>query len=93
MKKVHAKIISRNLTEDQKLKRNGFRSKFFNKTEEIPIFQTLQSPATKRDFFQYDPKMKSQFMQWKTPASLRPKKARMSESNIKIVILVFFDTR
>lgn len=93
MKKVCEKIISRNLNEDQKLTRNGFRSKFLNKNEEIQIFRTLQSPATERGFFQYDLKMKSQFMQWKTPASLRPKKARMSESNIKIVILVFFDAR
>jgi len=45
MKKVCAKIITRNLTEEQKITWNGICSKFLNKTEEIPIFLTLQSPA------------------------------------------------
>lgn len=43
--------------------------------------------------FQYDLEMKSKFMQWKAPASPRPKKAWMSKSNIKTLILVFFHIR
>ena len=93
MKKACAKIISINLTEDQKLTRNGLHPKFWNKTEETPVFLTPWSPAKKCGLFQYDLEMKSQFMQWKTPASLRPNKARMSKSNIKIAILVFFDIK
>jgi hypothetical protein len=45
MKKVCAKIITRNLTEDQKITWNGFCSNFLNKTEEIPIFLIPRSPA------------------------------------------------
>jgi hypothetical protein len=66
---------SRNLTEDQKLTRNGLHPKFLNKTEEIPIFFNTAVTCKKYGLFQYDLEMKSQFMQWKTPASVRPNKA------------------
>ena len=43
--------------------------------------------------FQYDPETKRQSMHWKSPQSPRKKKARMSKSKFKAVMIVFFDIR
>jgi len=41
--------------------------------------------------FMYDPETKQQSMQWKSTSSPRPKKARMSPSKFKVILIVFFD--
>ena len=41
--------------------------------------------------FTYDPETKLQSMQWKSTSSPRPKKARMSLSKFKDMLIVFFD--
>jgi len=43
--------------------------------------------------FQYDPETKRQSAEWHTQKSPRPKKARMSKSKIKTMLIVFFDRR
>ena len=43
--------------------------------------------------YDYDLETKQQFMQWKTPSSLRPKKARQVRSNIKSMLIIFLDIR
>ncbi|GFW82211.1 mariner mos1 transposase [Trichonephila clavipes] len=43
--------------------------------------------------FEYDPELKRQSCEWHTKSSPRPKKARMSKSCIKTMIIVFFDIR
>ena len=43
--------------------------------------------------FDYDPETKRQSEEWHTKSSPRPKKARMSRSRVKIIIIVFFDSR
>ena len=43
--------------------------------------------------FQYNPETKRQSMQWKTAESLRSKKARMSKSKIKVVLIAFFNQK
>ncbi|GFX35819.1 putative mariner transposase [Trichonephila clavipes] len=42
-------------------------------------------------FFTYDPEIKRQSMHWKTPTSPRAKKARMSKSKFKAMMIVSFD--
>jgi hypothetical protein len=39
----------------------------------------------------YDPETKQQLSQWKSPNSLLPKKARQVRSNVKSMLIVFFD--
>ena len=39
----------------------------------------------------YDPETRVQSSQWKSPSSPRAKKAHQSRSNIKVVMIVFFD--
>ena len=41
--------------------------------------------------FTYDLETKRQAMQWKSTSSPRPKKARMSRSKFKAMLIVFFD--
>jgi len=41
----------------------------------------------------YDPETKQQSSQWKSPRSPRPKKARQVKSNLKSMIITFFDIK
>ena len=43
--------------------------------------------------YQYDPETKRQSMQWTSPSSPRPQKARMSRSQIKTMLICFFDIK
>jgi hypothetical protein len=43
--------------------------------------------------FQYDPEIKRQSMKWKTQNSPRPKKGHMSRSQLKVLLLYFFDRK
>ncbi|KAL4083830.1 hypothetical protein QTP88_029146 [Uroleucon formosanum] len=40
----------------------------------------------------YDPETKRQSQQWLSPGSARPKKARMSKSKVKTIMICFFDS-
>ena len=39
----------------------------------------------------YDPETRVQSSHWKSPSSPRAEKARQSRSNIKVILIVFFD--
>ena len=41
--------------------------------------------------FQYDPETKRQSRQWKSVSSPRPKKSRMQRSQVKVMLITFFD--
>ena len=41
--------------------------------------------------FQYDPETKRQSLQWKSVSSPRPKKARLQCSQVKVMLITFFD--
>ena len=41
--------------------------------------------------FQYDPRTKQQSCQWKSATSPRPKKAYMQRSQVKVMLITFFD--
>jgi len=43
--------------------------------------------------YNYDPETKQESLQWKTPSSPQPKKARQVRSNIKSMLIIFFDIR
>ncbi|UYV67061.1 hypothetical protein LAZ67_4003788 [Cordylochernes scorpioides] len=62
----------------------------------MPIAKVANKINVTRDeswMFEYDPESKRQSCAWHTKSSLRPKKARMSKSRIKTMIIVFFDIR
>jgi histone-lysine N-methyltransferase SETMAR len=91
MKKVCAKMVPKNLSEDQKLNREERCQNVLEKTEEDPDFLNSVITCDETWLFQYDPDTKRQLMQWKTTHSPRPKKAQMSKSKIKTMLVVFFD--
>ncbi|UYV64446.1 hypothetical protein LAZ67_3000731, partial [Cordylochernes scorpioides] len=64
-----------------------------NELENNPDFLDNVVTGDESWTFQYDPEMKAQSSEWHTPASPRPKKARMSKSRVKTMLIVFFDKR
>jgi hypothetical protein len=79
------------LSEDQKLNKEEMCQNVLEKIEEDPDFLNSVVACDETWLFQYDPGTKRQSVQWKTTHSPRPKKARMSKSMIKTMLVVFFD--
>jgi hypothetical protein len=84
-------MVPKNLSEDQKLNRQEMCQKVLEKIEEDPDFLNSVITCDETRIFQYNPETKRRSMQWKTTRSPRPKKARMSKSKIKTMLVVFFD--
>ena len=91
MRKVCAKMVPRLLSDNQKTGRLDVCQ---------DILQQLQTNATLLEkvitgdeswIFEYDPETKRQSCQWKFPGSPRPKKVRMQKSQVKVMLISFFD--
>jgi hypothetical protein len=82
MKTVCAKMVPKNLSEDQKLNREEMCQNVLEKIEEDPDFLNSVVTCDETWLFQYNPETKRQSMQWKTTHSPRPKKGR----NVKIQV-------
>ena len=93
MRKVCAKMVPKILSEEQKQRRVNFCKDMLETTagDADILGQVITGDETW--VFQYDPETKRQSMQWKTATSPRPKKARMSKSKIKVMLIAFFDQR
>ena len=87
MRKISAKMVPRILTHDQKQHRLHISSDLLRNAEMFGRVITVDETWC----FQYDPETKRQSMQWKTQNSPRPKKARMSRSQVKTMLVCFFD--
>ncbi|UYV78570.1 hypothetical protein LAZ67_16002032 [Cordylochernes scorpioides] len=93
MRKVCAKLVHRVLTAEQKQRRVDVCREMLNELENNPDFLDNEVTGDESCTFQYDPETKAQSSEWHTPASPRPKKARMSKSRVKTMLIVFFDKR
>jgi len=62
---------------------------FFKNIENDPNFLENVITCDESWVFQYDPEIKRQFMQWKSPISPSQKKARQSKSKFKAMMIVF----
>ncbi|GFV19177.1 protein GVQW3 [Trichonephila clavipes] len=93
MRKVCAQLVPKRLTQDQKELRVLRCQELLDLIQNKP--DILNSVVTGDEFwmFEYDPELKRQSCEWHTKSSPRPKKARMSKSCIKTMIIVFFDIR
>ena len=80
-------MVPRMLTHDQKQRRIHISSDLLRKAEMFD--RAITGDETWR--FQYDPETKRQSMQRKTQNSPRPKKARISRSQVKTMLVCFFD--
>ncbi|UYV80288.1 hypothetical protein LAZ67_18002305 [Cordylochernes scorpioides] len=93
MRKVCAKLVPKVLTQDQKELRVLRCQELLNLIQNEPDFLNSLVTGDESWMFEYDPESKRQSCACHTKSSPRPKKARMSKSSIKTMIIVFFDIR
>ncbi|UYV66151.1 ADCY5, partial [Cordylochernes scorpioides] len=93
MRKVCAKLVPKVLTQDQKELRVLRCQELLDLIQNEPGFLNSVVTGDESWMFEYDPESKRQSCAWHTKSSPRPKKARMSKSRIKTMIIVFFDIR
>lgn len=93
MRKLCAKMVPKNLTEEQKEHRASVAEDCLQQVEDDPTLLDRIITGDESWFFQYDPETKRQSQQWLSPNTPRPKKARMSKSKVKTMLITFFDRR
>nr|CAH7723473.1 unnamed protein product [Callosobruchus chinensis] len=93
MTKVCAKMVPKNLTLEQKENRKNICIDIMQQLEADPGLLEKVVTCDETWIFQYDPETKRQSMHWKTQSSPRMKKARMSKSKLKAMLIIFFDSR
>lgn len=93
MTRVAAKFMPRILTDHQKEQRLETCRALKDQLRDDPNFFSKVITGDESWCYGYDPETKQQSSQWKTPASPRPKKARQVKSNVKTMLICFFDVR
>lgn len=91
MRRVAAKFVPRILTAEQKESRFAISSELFERSVADAAFLSSIVTGDESWVYGYDPETKVQSSQWKTPSSPAPKKARMSKSLVKVMLIAFFD--
>ena len=87
MRKISAKMVPWILTHDQKQRRLHTSSDLLRNSQ---LFDRVIT-GDETWCLQCDPKTKRQSMQWKTQNSPRPKKARVFRSQVKTMLVCFFN--
>lgn len=94
MRKLCAKLIPRVLTAEQKQHRVATCQDLLERTErEGTDWMSRIVTGDESWVFEYDPETKRQSAEWVAEGSSRPKKARMSKSKVKSLLICFFDIR
>ena len=88
--KVCAKMVPKELTEEQKQRRVIICQDLLESQDDI-LDRVNTGDETR--VYQYDPETKQQSAQWKAANSPRPQNFRRSKSRVKIMLLAFFNTR
>ncbi|GFX58090.1 putative mariner transposase [Trichonephila clavipes] len=91
MQKVCAEMVPKILTFEQQATRKNVCTDILDAIKNDPNLLEKVIKCDESLFFTYDPETKRQSMHWKTPTSPRAKKARMSKSKFKAMMIVFFD--
>lgn len=86
-------IVPKVLTNEQKQRRVSACEDLPQHVDEDPGFLDNVIMGDKTWIFEYDPETKQQSSEWHTPASLCRKKARMSKSRVKAMLIVIFDAK
>lgn len=92
MRKVCAKLVPKTLTVQQKDNRMEVCRDLLGRIEGDADFLKHVITGDESWIFEYDPETKRQSKEWHTPNSPRPKKARMSKSKVKTMLISFFDS-
>lgn len=90
MRKICAKLVPRVLTDAQKQHRVEVCEELKQLCADNPNFLNNVITGDESWVFQYDPESKRQSAEWHTTSSPRQKKARMSKSRVKSMLIVFF---
>jgi hypothetical protein len=90
LRKISAKMVPRILSDDQKQRRLDVCSDFSRQMAEGNNFLDRVIKDDESWCFRNYPETKRQNMQWKTSASPRPRKARMSRAQVKTMLISFF---
>jgi len=90
-KRVAAKFVLLLLSREQKEFHAVVAQDFLETSNNDPHFLKKIITGDESWIYGYDPETKAQSSQWKSPESPRPKKARQSRSNVKVMLTVFSD--
>jgi histone-lysine N-methyltransferase SETMAR len=91
MRRISAKFVPRLLSDDQKTHRVSVCRKLKQQARDDPNFSSNIITGDETWVYGYEPETKQQSSPWKSPNSLQPKKARQVHSNVKSMLIVFFD--
>ena len=93
MHRVAAKFVSRILTAGQKQQRVNVCTELRQLASNDETFLSRVIIVDESWVYGYDPETKRQSSQWKSPTSPRPKMSRQVKSNLKSMIITFFDIK
>ena len=93
MQRFAAKFVPRILTDDQKQQGVSVCTELRQLAPDDETFLSRVITGDESWVYGYDPETKRQSSQWKSPTSPRPKKARRVKSNLKSMIITFFDIK
>jgi len=93
MKKLCAKMVPKNLSDEQKAHRMNIAQDCLEQVESDPNLLDRVITGDESWFIHYDPETYRQRQQWLSPEAPRPKKVRMSESKVKTMMICFFDSK
>ena len=84
-------MVPRLLTEEQKVQRLSTCQDILQQLEADDKLWENVITGDKSWAFQHDPETNRQSRQWKSASSSIPKKARMQHSQVKVMLITFFD--
>ena len=88
---MRAKFVPCLLMAEQKDDRVSICTDLHHRAQNDPNFMSLVITDDECWIYGYDPETKQMSYQWSTSSSPRPKKARQVKSNIKIMLIAFFN--
>ena len=91
MRRVTAIFVPRLLTAEQRDDRVSICTDLHDRAQNDPNFMFSVITSDKCWVYGYDPETKQMPFQWSTSSYPRPKKARQVKSNIKNMLIAFFD--
>jgi hypothetical protein len=92
MRRVSVKFVLKLLTMEQKQLRLEVSQDMLDYANSDPEFLNIVITGDESWVYRYDPEAKAQSSQWQHSTSLRPKKTRRVQSNVKVMLTVFFDS-
>ncbi|UYV64925.1 hypothetical protein LAZ67_3002462 [Cordylochernes scorpioides] len=93
MRRVAAKFVPKLLNCDQKQHRMKIANEMLDSVRDDPNLLQRVITGDEAWVYGYEVETKAQSSQWKLPHEPRPKKARQVQSNVKVLLTVFFDCR